>query len=307
MYRTDESGVSPIVQNMDDRGQMNLQSAVSRYLSARHVELSPDTRKGYRLVLSSFTRVVGPQFPVHKLAPRHIEKWMATQTCSPNSLAGYLSKIRHFTRWLVNQRLLKHDPCSVIRGPQRPRSLPRELDALDVTKILKSCPDSRAELIVSLMVMEGLRCIEVATREMKDVDFGERLLFVKGKGGHERYVPVSDDTMAALRAYLTDYPAGAGPMIRSYSDPTKPISRKYISIMVKGIMADAGVKEFRYDGKSAHALRHTMAGAMLDEGADIRDVQEALGHASLSATVIYTKRRAATGRLREVMGRRSYR
>jgi site-specific recombinase XerD len=215
--------------------------------------------------------------------------------------------VKGFTAWCVREGVLKRDVCRHLESPRAPQSLPREIEQECVTKILNVVPDLRGQLIVSLMVQEGLRRGEVAKLDVGEIERESRLMLVHGKNSKERWLPITDETWGIMCGYLRDHPATTGPLIRSYTEPHKGLSPNTISVLVAGWMRDAGVKETPFDGRSAHALRHTFAGALLDEGADVRDVQEALGHADLSATYRYLKRRRATGRLKEVMGRRSYR
>jgi integrase-like protein len=127
---------------------------------------------------------------------------------------------------------------------------------------------------------------------------------VNGKGGHQRVLPVSDETWDAVLAYLREHPTTAGPLIRSYLNPHRGVNPAYISTLVGRWMSDAGVKQRSRDGRSAHALRHTAATDMLRAGAHLRDVQQALGHASLSTTQKYLP--WVVGSLKEAMSGRTY-
>jgi site-specific recombinase XerD len=153
---------------------------------------------------------------------------------------------------------------------------------------------------VCLEVQEGLRACEVVGLELGDVDVDERQLLVRvGKGGHERVLPISGETWDAMEKYLGEYPAKAGPLIRSYIHPTRAISAHYVSRLVSEWMHGAGVND------SGHALRHTMATDSLRNGAHIRDVQAALGHKSIATTQVYLP--LLVHDLRSAMGGRSYR
>jgi site-specific recombinase XerD len=132
-------------------------------------------------------------------------------------------------------------------------------------------------------------------------------MLVRGKGNRERWLPISDETLAALHEYIAEAPGSAGPLLRSVTHPGRGITSSYVGVLISKGMLASGIKSHGYDGKSAHALRHTMAGAMIDDGADVRDVQAALGHSNRSTVHVYLRRRVAAGRLREVMGQRSYR
>lgn len=175
-----------------------------------------------------------------------------------------------------------------------------------MSSLLAVCPDARARVITLLMVQEGLRCCEVAGLEIQDIDWNEQLVLIKtSKGDNERVLPLSDETAEAITAYLKEQPSSCGPLVRSCLEPTSRISAKYVSRLVVGWVADAGLKGRPYDGLSAHALRHTAATDMLRSGAHLRDVQAALGHRNLQSTQVYLA--WVVGDLRTAMGGRSYR
>lgn len=273
-----------------------------RYVDIRRQagEFASTTTKGVRWTLWRFAEIVGLERPPRTITRRHIEKWIASRsTVAPATLRLELSIVRTYCRWLIHTGELKRDPTLGVKGPLRPREVPRALAIRDVSRLLSVCPDHRARLIVSLMVQEGLRCLEVAALQLSDVDLTDRTLMVVGKGGHQRLLPLSDDTGTQLSRYLHDFPAAAGPLIRSYLVPQRGITPNHISVLVTGWMGDAHVRG------SAHSLRHTMASDMLDRGANIRDVQTALGHASLGTTQRYL-RRSEGKKLREAMGGRHY-
>jgi site-specific recombinase XerD len=167
------------------------------------------------------------------------------------------------------------------------------------TGLLLTLPDSRAVLVCLLMVQEGLRAIEVTRLQLSDVDFGDGTILVKGKGNQERLLPVSSETRHALDAYLAGHPARAGPLVRSFTHPARAITANHVSKLVSRWMCAAGVRG------TGHSLRHSMATHLLRAGADIRDIQMALGHMNLSSTSVYLPF-SDVGRLRTVMGGRWY-
>ncbi len=155
-----------------------------------------------------------------------------------------------------------------------------------------------------LEVQEGLRAGEVSRLQIGDIDFIGRTARVVGKGGHERLLPISEETWAAVSAYLDEHPATSGPLLRSYRQPWRPLAPDTISGMVSEWMRVAGIKRRARDGISGHALRHTMATDALRNGAHLRDVQHALGHAHLATTEAYLP--LVVNDLRAAMGGRRY-
>jgi integrase/recombinase XerD len=265
----------------------------------RRKELRPGSVSTTRYALSSFVRSTGWDLQVKRLRPVHIEKWLERGDHAPSTLRNQLSIVKTFCQWLVRRGHIKTDPSLEITSPRQPRYLPRGLRQPDVAKTFDKAPDVRAALILTLMVQEGLRCCEVAELQIGDIDPDQRVLMIRGKGGHERLLPITTAAWSALEAYLAEYPAKAGPLIRSYSRPNRGVSPGHISVLVSDWTHEAGVNA------SAHALRHTAATDMLRAGAHVRDVQAALGHQSLQTTSRYMP--LIVNDLREAMEGRDYR
>jgi integrase/recombinase XerC len=286
---------------------MRLNAAVQRYLRARRHELAPLTRRQLAINLNLAVRHIGGELLVRNLRRSHVEAWLSDMDAAPATIRVRLSAMRTFCRWCIAHGHLKADPTLEVKGPRQPIVMPRELDEEAVVKAFLAAPDPRAELILLLGVQEGLRIGEIAALRREDVDLDGRLMLVNGKGSRQRWLPISEDTFDAIATYVARYPGRTGPMIRSMIHPQRGVTGQYLSVLVGRWFYAAGIKGHAYDGVSAHALRHTMAGVMLDEGADIREVQNALGHASLGPTWGYVKRRSGATQLRRVMGKKSYR
>lgn len=263
-------------------------------------ELAAATLPTVRWTLRDFGQFVR-DVPVAELAGRHVEEYVASISVSRSTARQRFCTIRQFSRWLVRRGHLAVEITAELRAPRQPRAVPRGYRRDVVDRLLAVVPDARGRLIVLLEVQEGLRACEVARAEVGDVDFAERVLLVHGKGSRERLLPLSAQTWEALEAYLAERPATAGPLIRSYNEPWKGISAAHVQHLVQGWLRLAGVRS-----GGGHGLRHTMATTLLrDARADIRDVQMALGHASLSSTSIYLPF-SDTRRLRGVMDGRWY-
>lgn len=261
----------------------------------------------YLYTLTGFADAIGNP-AVNRLNREHVEKWLLSLgEIAPNTARRSLSTVRNFAAWCVEHELLRRDPTVGMRGPRVPRTMPRNLATTDVANVLDVL-DLRGRAAVLFMVQEGLRAGEVVGLTTDALDLDRQIAFVRGKGGHEREVPVSDETLAAVAEYLAESPAGPGmPLLRNYERPTKPITVGHLSRIVSEAMLSVGVKQRPNDGRSAHALRHTCATDMLDHGADVREVQEMLGHANLSTTVnVYLRRQRARETLRRAAAGRSY-
>lgn len=283
-----------------------LEELIYEYLHerVRRGELSTLTARNHTTTLRQFAASYGNR-PVRNLGRRAVERWLEScENLSPGTRRSRFSMVRCFGRWLVERGHVRRDPCYGMKPPRKPRSVPRALRHEDVEKVILSAPDQRARLVAVLMVQEGLRCSEVAQLETGDLDLRERWMRVVGKGGHQRVLPITDETLRELLVYLGQFPASGGPLIRSYQYPAKPLSPVTIGSMMRRMMYDAGVKQRPRDGVSGHALRHTAATDMLRAGAHIRDVQAALGHSQLSVTETYLPLLVST--LDEAMAGRSY-
>jgi integrase/recombinase XerC len=282
-----------------------IREAVKLYMDGRRGEVGRSTRRHMDYTLTQFAETVGEGLPINEVRPRHLNRWRV-ECCahlSPNTARVKVGTVKVFFRWLYEQRRITADPAVTLRAPKVPRSLPRELDREAVERALAACPDARARAVVNLMLMEGLRRSEVAGLTMPDIDWYGRTLRIIGKGGHERFVPLSHTTRDALMAYLSEHPDRGAYLIRGYTNDDG-LAPGTVGGLVTAILRGAGVKQRAHDGVSGHAFRHTAAGAMLDHDADIREVSDFLGHTSIAVTAIYLKRRVATQRLRAVMDER---
>lgn len=271
----------------------------------RRGEVTPLTARNVRGNLHRFAEVCG-QRPVNRISRSDVERWLASRPdIAAATRRSELSQVKGFCQWMVRRRHLRVDPTAEIPPIRLPRRLPRAIPADRVARLLSACPDARALLVCLLEVQEGLRCGEVARIQIGDIDFIDRTMRIIGKGGHERFLPVSDETWTALNAYLAEYPATSGPLVRSYLQGWRALHADTISGLVSEWMRAAGIKRRARDGVNAHALRHTSATDMLRAGAHLRDVQHALGHAHLATTEVYLP--LVVKDLREAMGGRKYR
>lgn len=280
---------------------------VHRYLrerAGRH-EFSHDTLRTARSILHRFAAAAGPGLPIDRLTRRQVNRWWDGLEVGRSSARNQLSTVRTFARWCVEHDLLHTDPSRHLRAPKEPRRVPRTVPAPQATVLTDRLPDTRSRLVVMWMLHLGLRCGEVARLQVGDIDRDARLVVVRGKGGHERVLPIPAEAWHALTDYLTEHPATSGPLVRRYDDEHRGLSPHYVSDLVRRWMSDAGVKAGARDGMSGHALRRTCASDLLDGGANIRQVQAVLGHASIATTERYLRRSDAAD-LRAVMDGRHY-
>ena len=207
-----------------------------------------------------------------------------------------VSTVHTFYRYLLREGALARDPLSGVRPPKRERRLPRVLEPAEVTALVEApgADDAyglRDRAILELLYGGGMRVAELVSLDLTSLDLREGRLRVLGKGRKERLVLLGEPALAALRRYLGDGRPGLG-RARGGGDEQalflnrdgKRLSARAVQIMVRETGTTLGLETRTYP----HLLRHTFATHLLDGGADLRIVQELLGHASASTTQIYT-------------------
>jgi site-specific recombinase XerD len=225
---------------------------------------------------------------------RRYAAYLGTMRYAPATAARKLSAVRSAYAWLHARGMVPRDPAAVIPGPRRPRTLPATLnereagELLDATGEAPPSPrDLRDQALLEVLYGCGLRAAEVCSLRPADLDRWDWSLRVTGKGDKQRVVPVGRRAAGSLDAYLEHgRPALAG---------SRPSDRLFVSVrgrglsgsdvrrIVMGRLRRAGLAE-----RSPHALRHTFATHLLEGGADLRSIQELLGHASVGTTQVYT-------------------
>lgn len=209
------------------------------------------------------------------------------------SIARKLSALRSFLRYLVRLGIISDNPADLILTPKQDKNIPAYLTVDEMFHLLDSIKtDSlagfRNRAIFETMYSSGIRVSELAGLNIADVDFGGRVIRVLGKGGKERIVPVGDKAVRAVRAYM-DKLKGEGVSLSENGPLFLNKSRGRLTTRSIGRILENFVREFCISVPvSPHALRHSFATHMLDAGADLRIVQELLGHKSLSTTQKYT-------------------
>jgi integrase/recombinase XerD len=220
---------------------------------------------------------------------------MRADKLAPASVGRSLAALRGWTGYLVDEGALKVDPTARIGSPRRPRSLPKPLSELDAERLIEATVgatalDRRDRALVELLYGTGVRVSEAIGTEMQHVDFDEEVILVTGKGNRQRLVPMGGSLRAALTSYLA--PGGRSELVSAASRSALflnarggRLSRQGVDLILRHRALAAGIDSTKV---SAHVLRHSCATHMLANGADVRVVQELLGHASISTTQIYT-------------------
>ncbi len=224
---------------------------------------------------------------------------------APTSIARKLASIRAYHRFLIVEDLATDDPTAAIASPTRPRALPKALSVDEVTRVVEA-PDlssligRRDRAILETLYATGCRVSELIGLDVYDVDFETDTALVTGKGNKQRLVPVGSFACRAIRLWLDDRLTvripGRDPGSLFLTVRGNAMSRQSIWRIVRRYGAAVGIPQARL---SPHVLRHSAATHMVEGGADLRTVQELLGHASLSTTQLYTK--VSPEHLREIV------
>ena len=296
---------------MQTREMGTLGPLLMEYVRARRArgEIGTKTAGDIRYTLQGVAKTFGNR-PLGRFGPSDIDRWLETTArLSPASRRRQLSQVRVFCRWLVAQGHTKKNPTDHVPSVKQPRTVPVTVPDDDVALLLDVCPDARARCIVNLMVICGLRCVEVSRLTLADYDPRARNLTVNGKGGHQRTIPVPDAAARSIDAYLDEAGRVHGPLIRACwqggGHGHTALSPKTVSEYVGRWIKLAGIKSRPQDGRSAHGLRRTAASDVMDKVGDVRIVQAMLGHARIETTALYL-RPTGLDKMREAMEGRDY-
>jgi integrase/recombinase XerD len=222
---------------------------------------------------------------------------------APTSQARKLSALRQFYKFLYAEGLRPDDPTGPLDSPRKDRPLPKTMSEADAGRLLDRAADeageagegealvaaSRMHALVEVLYATGLRVSELVSLPVTVALRDERFFVVRGKGNKERMVPLSEKARLAMKAWLAErsgIPAFAdSPWLFPASSETGYLPRQVFARDLKGLAARAGIASAKI---SPHVLRHAFASHLLQNGADLRAVQQLLGHADISTTQIYT-------------------
>lgn len=262
-----------------------------RYLEIEK-NYSPHTVLNYKLDLEDFSRFCG-ELDFEKIDYLLLRKYLAVlkeKTLGNRSVGRHLSALRSFFRFLTHEGLIKLNPITMLSSPKLQKHLPSFMTESEVTKLIESAfaKDELDEMglrdraILETFYSSGLRISELVALSQADVDFISGIVKVMGKGKKERVVPIGDAALLTIRKYLDKRRKESDAVFLNKNG--KRISTRGVRNIVGKYLKSSGIKR----GVSPHTLRHSFATHLLDRGADLRTVQELLGHADLATTQIYT-------------------
>ena len=259
---------------------------------------SAHTIESYRNDLFQFKDFVcgNEDFLFSEITAKDIRNWMVFlmgENYSPLSVNRKLSSLKSFFKFLLKNNHIASSPVKNISGPKVNKALPHFVKDLEMNKLFSAWDDEdsfdgvRDKTILDVFYSTGMRCAELTGLKDNDVDFGTRLLKVRGKRNKERLIPFSGALEDSLRAYLTKRDEEVESRINErlfVQTNGKALNNPAVYRIVNKRLSDIP----SLSKKSPHVLRHTFATSMMNNGADLNAVKELLGHASLSSTEVYT-------------------
>jgi integrase/recombinase XerD len=269
-----------------------MRERIDQYLDYVYNEkrLSKNTLIAYKRDLSAFSAWLGADTP--QITRQQIAAYLTDlrqQRRAPATTNRNLATLRGWFAWLKVTGCIDKDPCELLQNPTRARRLPQVLTPSEMTSVIDSAITTREKVIVELLYSSGLRVSELAHLNWSDISFGQGSIRCFGKGSKERIVPVNHPALEVLKNYLEERQKldnetnfANQPVVLNRRGGR--ITRLAVWQILKRLALSARLgKKF-----SPHTLRHSFATHLLENGADLRSVQELLGHASVVTTQLYT-------------------
>ena len=277
-----------------------VEKAIAKFLrSLRERNASPHTIKAYGTDLAGFAEYVGPQDwrDVDHVLIRGYLSNLYRRGLSKTSVARSLAALRSLYKWLAQEAMVQQNPGALVATPKLPKNLPRVPTIEEVNSVLDaempecSAFSERDQAMLELLYGCGIRNSELIGINVNDIHWSNEIILVRGKGRKERYVPFGDLAAAAVRGYL--------PARQKVLAETNHASERALLINLRGtrlttrsvgrIVKRIAVARGLSSDVHPHTLRHAFGTHLLEEGADLRAIQEMLGHERLSTTQRYTQ------------------
>ncbi len=282
---------------MDEAKATELMAEYGDYCASER-GLSPLTVKAYTRDIMEFFSAI--EVPVSNISEKHITAFLRKKraSVSARTLARKICALRSFWKFLVEDGLAKRNPASALRSPRLESYLPDVLSVEEAERVIFRIPRGKKTSLRNVAMAEvlygaGLRISELISLRVKDVNLVVGFLKCLGKRGKERIVPIGDKACSAVKAFLLFSPVEEGDFL--FRNPSgASFSRMGVWKIIKKLCRDAGIER----RVTPHTFRHSFATHLLQNGADLRIIQELLGHAQISTTQIYTH--ISTKRLRQI-------
>lgn len=298
MGKSESHGTRRLWSVVSDTPWTGLLADYARFLATTR-QLAKPTVRNYLNDLTSFMEFQSECGTINQLQSpnrfvlRQYLAWLTAAGYARSSIARKLTALRIFSRWLLDNEAVSRDETDSVQPPKLPKRLPTAASEQEVERLLMS-PDANTALgardlaLLELIYGTGVRVSEVAAMDVASVDFPKREIRVTGKGSKQRVVVFGGQAAKLLKSYLQQV---RGRLIARQSEPALFLNRFGARLSVRGIqgIVKKHAKRAGLDaGFHTHTLRHSFATHMLDGGADLRVVQDLLGHSSPSTTQIYT-------------------
>ena len=269
----------------------NSTQAISSYLSYLKLEkgLSNNTVLAYQNDLVAFFSFLDDKENLDEIRRKDFSsytKYLYKNNISPSSITRKIASIKGFFKFLNYKRIIKTNPTVLITSPKLPKRLPKVLTINEINKIITKDLSPMQKAIVELLYSSGIRVSELVELKYKNVDLSKKIIRVFGKGSKERIIPINKKCSNVLFAYLKQREI-ISLKYNSFdyfflNEKGKKISRQYVYKIIRhqGELIDKKI--------SPHTIRHSFATHLLENGADLRAVQELLGHSSIVTTQLYT-------------------
>lgn len=276
---------------------MNIDNAINDFINYCIFEkgLTDKTKESYKNDLEVYKLYLNDQGinDISNIKSDHIKEFLKERSSNETTtIAHNLTVIKNFHSYLFRQKLVKQDVSEFIERPKLRKSLPKTLSIDDIDKLLNielnNVFDYRNKAMLELMYGTGLRVSEIVNLEVTDIDLTNCLIRIMGKGNKEREVPLGEYSIYYLNLYLDRRKE----MLKKttcdklfLNNHGKGMTRQGFFKNLKQILKEKGLN----DEVSPHTLRHSFATHLINHGADLRSIQEMLGHADISTTKIYTR------------------
>ncbi len=275
-----------------------MENFIREFINYLSVEkgFSANTLEAYQRNLLRYTAFLKKKnLTLNEVAHHDIIKYLhdlKNKGLSAASIAQHVSTIKSFHKFLVRENFVKNFPVEDLRSPKKPRKLPRTFSVREIEQLLsspfgKSATDLRDKALLEVMYGAGLRVSELVSLNIEDIDFVSEFIRCFGKGSKERLVPIGRYALEALSEYIRQ---GRPELMKKRRTQALflntrggRLTRQGCWKILKKYAEKAGLKDVH-----PHMLRHSFATHLLEAGADLRAVQEMLGHVSISTTQIYT-------------------
>ena len=262
---------------------------IAQYLEYLELEkgLSQNTIEAYRRDLSDFAASIENISDVSRNIINSYIRLLREKNLTATSVTRKIASLRGFFKWAVSTGFINANPAATLEQPKIPKKLPKVISVKEIEEMLKSDLTPVEHVILELLYSCGLRVSELVNLKVPDIDLGSKYVRCFGKGSKERIIPIGEKAKKTVQEYL----AKRNFLLKKYNLNTKSllildngkfVNRQYVYNFIhsRGKIIHKNI--------SPHTLRHSFATHLLENGADLRAVQELLGHSNVSTTQLYT-------------------